>query len=65
MVSSAVAGGTLTDTQYTYDYDSDSNTAVLVLNQGDNVNLRTTQSSDRAAINADNHAFTSFCGWKL
>ena len=65
MVNSAVAGGTLTDTQDTNDYDSDSNTAVLVLNQGDNVNLRTTQPSDRTVINADNHAFTSFCGWKL
>ena len=65
MVNSAVAGGTLTDTQDANDYDSDSNTAVLVLNQGDNVNLRSTYTSDRTVINADNHAFTSFCGWKL
>ena len=65
MVNNAVVGGSLTDTQDANDYDSDSNTAVIVLNQGDNVNLRTTYTSDRTVINADNHAFTSFCGWKL
>ena len=65
MVNNAVVGGTLTDTQAADDYDSDSNTAVVALNQGDSVNLRTTGSSDRAEIYVDIHAFTCFSGWRL
>ena len=64
MVNSAIAGGTLTDTEETGDYDSDSNTAVLVLNQGDSVNLRITYPSV-GILYADSRAFTSFSGWKL
>ena len=65
MVNNAVVGGSLTDTQAADDYDSDSNTAVVALNQGDSVNLRTTSASDRAEIYADIHAFTCFSGWRI
>ena len=64
MVNSAIAGGSLTDTQETGDYDSDSNTAVLVLNQGDSVNLQITYPN-AGVLFADSRAFTSFSGWKL
>lgn len=65
MVNDAIVGGTLADTQVTDDFDSDSNTALVVLNQGDSVILRTTSGSDRADIYADSRAFTSFAGWRL
>ncbi|XP_065921924.1 C1q-related factor-like [Magallana gigas] len=65
MVNNVIVGGTVSDTQDTADFDSDSNTAVVVLDQGDSVNLRTTLPSDRAVLVADVHAFTSFAGWRL
>jgi hypothetical protein len=65
LVNNAVVGGTLTDTQDANDFDSDSSTVVVALDQGDSVNLRSAQASDRAAIYADSEAFTCFSGWRI
>uniref|UniRef100_A0A8W8LA66 C1q domain-containing protein n=1 Tax=Magallana gigas TaxID=29159 RepID=A0A8W8LA66_MAGGI len=64
MVNNAIVGGNLCDTQGAVSYDSDSNTVVVVLSQGDSVNLRTTYQS-RTDIYADSYAFTTFAGWRL
>ncbi|XP_061167826.1 C1q-related factor-like [Saccostrea echinata] len=66
LVNGDIAGGTLTDTEDTNDFDSDSSTIVLVLNKGDNVNMRTTAATERSAyIYVDVYAVTSFAGWRI
>lgn len=63
-VNEDMYGGSISDTQDANDYDSETTTIVASLNNGDSVNVRTTQASNATVLSL-RQAKTTFSGWKI